>query len=66
MRNALMIALALTSINAFAGEKLSANKELRRTAIEACKAEGKVKKDLKACVKERINQQQHTTPSATK
>lgn len=52
MKNALMIALALTSISAFAGTKVPNN--ARKEASAACKAEGKTKKDLKNCVKEKL------------
>jgi hypothetical protein len=51
MKNAIVIALALVSVAAFAGTKVT--KEARKAAVEACKAEGKTKKDLKACVKEK-------------
>ena len=57
MKNALLIALALTSVTAFAGTK--ATKAERKAAVEACKAEGKVKKELKLCVKEKL-----TAPAA--
>lgn len=53
MKNALVIALALVSVTAFAGTKVS--KEARKAAVESCKAEGKTKKDLKACVKEKVS-----------
>ena len=56
MRNALLMALALTlSTASFAGTKAHASKEARKAAVEACKTEGKVKKELKACVKEKLN-----------
>lgn len=51
MKNAIVIALALVSVSAFAGNKVT--KEARKAAMEACKAEGKVKKELKACIKEK-------------
>ena len=51
MKNAIVIALALVSVTAFAGTKVT--KEARKAAMEACKAEGKTKKELKACVKEK-------------
>lgn len=57
MKNALLIALTLTSVAAFAGPK--ASKEARKEAFAACKAEGKTKKDLKACVKAKL-----ATPAA--
>lgn len=63
MKNTLMImALSLASMSAFANPKVDNNKELRKAAIESCKAEGKVKKELKACVKERIA---HPSTSST-
>jgi hypothetical protein len=52
MKNALIIALALSTITAFAGTKVS--KEARKEAVTACKAEGKTKKDLKSCVKAKL------------
>lgn len=65
MKNAILMALALTlSTGVFAGTKTHANKEARKAAVEACKAEGKVKKELKACVKEKLNLP--STPAATK
>jgi hypothetical protein len=52
MKNAIVIALALLSVTAFAGTKVT--KEARKAAKEACKSEGKTsKKDLKACIKEK-------------
>ena len=54
MKNALLIALALTSVTAFAGTKIN-TKEARKAAFDTCKAEGKQKNDLKACVKEKLN-----------
>ncbi len=53
MKNALLIALALTSVTAFAGTK--ASKSERKAAIEACKTEGTAtKKAMKACVKAKL------------
>ena len=52
MKNALMIALALGSISAFAGTKVPNN--AHKEASAACKAEGKTKKDFKNCVKEKL------------
>lgn len=52
MKNALVIALALVSVTAFAGTKVS--KEARKEAVAACKAEGKTKKELKSCVKGKL------------
>ena len=52
MKNAIVIALALVSVASFAGTK--ATKEQKKAAMEACKSEGKVKKELKACVKEKL------------
>ncbi len=51
MKNAIVIALALVSVSAFAGNKVT--KEAKKEAMTACKAEGKKGKDLKACVKEK-------------
>ncbi len=62
MKNALMIALALTSMTAFAGTKI--NREQRKVAVESCKAEGKTKNDLKACVKEKLGQPSVTQPAS--
>ncbi|AUN98937.1 hypothetical protein C0V70_12665 [Bacteriovorax stolpii] len=62
MKNALMIALALTSMTAFAGTKI--NREQRKVAVESCKAEGKTKNDLKACVKEKLGQPSATQPAS--
>ena len=57
MKNALVImALTLSSMSAFAGTKVEHNKELRKAAYESCKAEGKIKKGLKNCVKEKLAQ----------
>ena len=55
MKNALIIALALSTVTAFAGTKVS--KEARKEAMTACKAEGKTKKALKSCVKEKLHSQ---------
>jgi hypothetical protein len=52
MKNAIVIALALVSVTAFSNEH-KVTKEAKKAAVEACKAEGKTKKDLKACVKEK-------------
>ena len=52
MKNALLIALALTSVTAFAGTK--ATKAERKAAVEACKSEGTAKKAMKACVKAKL------------
>ncbi len=66
MRNALLMALALTlSTASFAGTKAHASKEARKAAVEACKAEGKTKKELKSCVKEKLSAPA-TTEAATK
>lgn len=51
MKNAIVIALALVSVAAFAGTKVT--KEAKKAAMEACKAEGKKGKEMKACVKEK-------------
>ncbi len=52
MKNAIVIALALVSVSAFAGAKVT--KEAKKAAMEACKAEGKTsKKDMKSCVHEK-------------
>ena len=51
MKFAIVIALALVSVSSFAANKVT--KEAHKAAVEACKAEGKTKKDLKACVKEK-------------
>ena len=64
MRNALLIALALTSVTAFAGTKHT--KAERKAAMEACKSEGKVKKELKSCVKEKLNAPAVTEAPAAK
>jgi hypothetical protein len=53
MKNAIVIALALVSVAAFAGNKVT--KEAKKAAMEACKAEGKTKKEMKACVKEKTS-----------
>ena len=53
MKNALLIARALVSVTAFAGGK-KADHAAKKAAVEACKAEGKTKKELKACVKEKM------------
>lgn len=68
MKNAIVIALALVSVSAFAGTKVT--KEAKKAAVEACKAEGKTKKDLKACVKEKTaapaaEAKAETAPAAT-
>lgn len=69
MKNAIVIALALVSVSAFAGTKVT--KEAHKAAVEACKAEGKTaKKDLKACVKEKTaapapEAKMETAPAAT-
>lgn len=52
MKNALLIALALTSVTAFAAPK--ATKAERRAAREACKTEGKTKKEMKSCIKGKL------------
>ncbi|MBC7711809.1 MAG: hypothetical protein H7177_00620 [Rhizobacter sp.] len=52
MKNALLIALALTSVTAFAGAK--ATKAERKAAMEACKSEGTAKKAMKSCVKAKL------------
>jgi hypothetical protein len=52
MKNAILIALALTSVTAFAGMK--ATKAERKAAMEACKTEGTAKKAMKACVKAKL------------
>lgn len=52
MKNALLIALALTSVTAFAAPKFT--KAQKVAAKEACKTEGKTKKELKACVKGKL------------
>jgi hypothetical protein len=51
MKNAIVIALALVSVAAFAGTKVT--KEAKKAAMEACKSEGKKGKELKSCVKEK-------------
>lgn len=68
MKNAIVIALALVSVSAFAGNKVT--KEAKKAAMEACKAEGKTKKELKACVKEKTaapaaEAKVETAPAAT-
>ena len=68
MKNAIVIALALVSVAAFAGTKVT--KEARKAAVEACKAEGKTKKEMKACVKEKTaapapEAKAETAPAAT-
>lgn len=63
MKNATLMIMALAlSTAAFAGTKAETRKEARKAAIETCKAEGKVKKELKACVKEKLS----TTQAAAK
>ena len=53
MKNAIVIALALVSVTAFANEH-KVTKEAKTAAMEACKAEWKTtKKDMRACVKEK-------------
>ena len=52
MKNALIIALALTSISVFAGTKVT--DAAKKEAIAACKAEGKTKKELKSCIREKL------------
>ncbi|MBC7429977.1 MAG: hypothetical protein H7336_15290 [Bacteriovorax sp.] len=52
MKNALLIALALSSVTAFAGGK--ASKAERKAAMEACKSEGTAKKAMKSCVKAKL------------
>ena len=67
MKNTLVIlALALSSMSAFAGVKV--NKEEKKVAVESCKAEGKTKKELKSCVKEKLQHTKEATvaPTATK
>ncbi|MBC7711957.1 MAG: hypothetical protein H7177_01360 [Rhizobacter sp.] len=67
MKNTLVIlALSLASVSAFAGTKV--NKEERKAAVEACKSEGKTKKELKSCVKEKLHapKVENVAPSTTK
>ena len=55
MKNTLLFIIALSlSVASFAGTK-SAHKDLRKAAREACKSEGKTKKELKSCIKEKLN-----------
>lgn len=55
MKNTLLFVLALAlSTAAFAGTK-SAHKDLKRAAKEACKSEGKTKKEMKSCIKEKLS-----------
>ena len=68
MKNAIVIALALVSVTAFSATKVT--KEARKAAVEACKAEGKTKKEMKACVKEKTaapapEAKAETAPAAT-
>ena len=67
MKNTLVIlALTLSSMTAFAGTKV--NKEERKAAVESCKSEGKTKKELKSCVKEKLHASKEavSAPAATK
>jgi Na+-transporting methylmalonyl-CoA/oxaloacetate decarboxylase gamma subunit len=67
MKNTLVIlTLALASMSAFAGTKV--HKEERKAALESCKTEGKTKKELKSCVKEKLNHAKEAVaaPAATK
>ncbi|MFA6236207.1 MAG: hypothetical protein WC635_02675 [Bacteriovorax sp.] len=52
MKNAIVIALALVTVSAMAAGKPT--KEQKQAAKEACTAEGKTKKDMKACVKAKL------------
>lgn len=53
MKNAIVIALALVSVAAFAGPK--ATKEAHKAAVDACKTEGKTdKKEMKKCVHDKL------------
>ncbi|MBC7428681.1 MAG: hypothetical protein H7336_08735 [Bacteriovorax sp.] len=57
-----ILALALSSMSAFAGTKV--NKEERKAAVESCKSEGKTKKDLKSCVKEKLHHSKESSAPA--
>lgn len=52
MKNAIVIALALVSVSAFAGPKM--NKAAKKEAKMACKSEGKKGKELRKCIDEKI------------
>jgi predicted small lipoprotein YifL len=65
MKNVFMIVTLLASVSAFAGGHKKFPKEARQAAKEACKAEGKTKKDLRSCVKEKLHATATTeTPAA--
>lgn len=52
MKNAIVIALALVSVSAFAGPKM--NKAAKKEAKMACKSEGKKGKELRKCIDEKV------------
>lgn len=61
MKTALIIAFALSTVTAFAGAKVS--REARKEAMTSCKAEGKTKKDLKLCIKAKLNSAAEAAPA---
>ena len=62
MKNALLIALALVSVSAFA----KPTKEERKAAMAACKSEGVAKKAMKSCVKGKLSAAPAATTEAAK
>ena len=54
MKNVLIIALALLTVSAFAGTNKKASKAARKEAKAACTAEGKTKKQMKSCIKAKL------------
>ena len=67
MKNVLIIALALFTVSAFAGTNASkkANKAARKEAKAACTSEGKTKKEMKSCIKAKLNNTTTTTTTTT-
>ena len=60
MKHVLIIALALFTVSAFAGNaSKKATKAARKEAKAACTSEGKTKKEMKTCIKEKLK-----TPTA--